>query len=249
MNKLIVAKDINVSFGHLEVLKDVSFHVEENDFLAIVGPNGSGKTTLMKALLGLINTNSGEFVFADKLNKQDIGYLPQSSFLQDKHFPATVKEIIATGLTSQPIFGKSKENEKSIRQISGLLDIDHLLNKKIGYLSGGQHQRVLMARALVKKPKFLVLDEPTSALDPKIKEEFYTLIQHLHGHERVSIILISHDLQSVNEYAKNILYLDQKVIYFGSTNDICTSQALVQQLGTQAVVALCHRPEHEHFHV
>lgn len=248
MNKLVEAKNICVNFGHLEVLKDVSFEVKENDFLAIVGPNGSGKTTLMKALLGLVSVNAGGFTFAESLNKQDIGYLPQSSFLQDKHFPATVKEIIATGLTSQPLFKKSKENEKAIRQISGLLDIDHLLNKKIGYLSGGQHQRVLMARALVKKPKLLVLDEPTSALDPKIREEFYTLIKHLHGHERVSIILISHDMQSVNEYAKSILYLDQKVIYFGSTNDICHSEALIQQLGAQAVMALCHRPDHDHFH-
>lgn len=248
MSKLISAEHINVSYGRLEVLNDVSFHVEENDFLAIVGPNGSGKTTLMKALLGLLSPTSGEFTFLNNLKRSDIGYLPQSSFLQDKHFPATVKEIIATGLPTQPIFKKSKENEKAIRQISGLLDIDHLLHKKIGYLSGGQHQRVLMARALVKKPKLLVLDEPTSALDPKIREDFYSLIQHLHGHERVSIILISHDLQSVNEYAKNILYLDKKVVYFGSTSDICHSQALVEQLGTQAVVALCHRPEHEHYH-
>lgn len=248
MSKLVIAKNINVNFGHLEVLKDVSFDVEENDFLAIVGPNGSGKTTLMKALLGLINITSGEFILSNTLSKQDIGYLPQSSFLQDKHFPATVKEIIATGLPSQSIFRRSKKQEKAIHQISELLDIEHLLSKKIGYLSGGQHQRVLMARALVKKPRLLVLDEPTSALDPKIREEFYTLIKQLHSHERVSIILISHDMQSVNEYAKNILYLDQKVIYFGSTSDVCNSEALIQQLGAQAVVALCHRPEHEHFH-
>lgn len=248
MNKLITAKNINVTFGRLEVLKDITFQVEQNDFLAIVGPNGSGKTTLMKALLGLVSINSGQFVFNTTFDKQDIGYLPQASFLHDKHFPATVKEIIATGLTSQSIFKKDKKRDQIIRQISGLLDIGHLLNKKIGYLSGGQYQRVLMARALVKKPKLLVLDEPTSALDPKIREEFYSLIQHLHSHENVSIILISHDLQSVNKYAKNVLYLDQKVIYFGSTNDICTSEALVQQLGTPAVEALCHRPEHGHYH-
>lgn len=248
MNKLITAEDINVSFGRLEVLKDITFQVEQNDFLAIVGPNGSGKTTLMKALLGLVTINSGKFTFNDAFNKKDIGYLPQSSFLHDKHFPATVKEIIATGLPSQSILKKSKKHDKIIRQISGLLDIDHLLNKKIGYLSGGQYQRVLMARALVKKPKLLVLDEPTSALDPKIREEFYSLIEHLHKHENVSIVLISHDLQSVNKYAKNILYLDQKVVFFGSTDDICTSQALVQQLGMPAVEALCHRPEHGHYH-
>lgn len=247
MSDLVVANNISLSYGRLEVLKDVSFTIEENDFLAIVGPNGSGKTTLMKALLGLVSVESGSFEFNSNINKCDIGYLPQSSFLQDKHFPATVKEIIATGLTKQTLFKGSKENEKLIRQISGLLDIKHLLKKKIGHLSGGQHQRVLMARALVKKPKILILDEPTSALDPKIREDFYSLIQHLNAHEKVSIVLISHDLQSVNQLAKNILYLDQSVVYFGSVQNICTSEALINQIGAQAVTALCHREDHEHY--
>jgi|SRR5690554_1785974 len=247
MNDLVIAKNISLSYGKLEVLKDVSFNIKENDFLAIVGPNGSGKTTLMKALLGLVPVDSGIFEFNASIDKKDIGYLPQSSFLQDKHFPATVKEIIATGLQSQSLFKFSKENEKEIRQISGLLDIKDLLSKKIGHLSGGQHQRVLMARALVKKPKILILDEPTSALDPKIREDFYSLIHHLHAHENVSIVLISHDLQSVNQFAKNILYLDQKVIFFGSVDEICTSEQLINQIGAQAVTSLCHREEHEHY--
>ncbi len=246
MSKYIQAHDVSISFGRLEVLKHVNFHVKENDYLAIVGPNGSGKTTLMKALLGLVSIDSGSFEYHPSLSIKDIGYLPQSSFLQDKHFPATVKEIIATGLANQSLFRYSKDDEKAIRQISVLLDIKHLLNKKIGHLSGGQHQRVLMARALVKNPKILILDEPTSALDPKIREDFYSLIHHLHAHENVSIVLISHDLQSVSDYAKNILYLDQEVVYFGSVSDICTSEALIEQLGAQAVTALCHRPDHEH---
>ncbi len=246
MNPLIKAENVLIHYGRLEVVKDVSFNIEQNDFLAIVGPNGSGKTTLMKALLGLVDVSSGKFVFDPSLQTGDVGYLPQSGFLQDKHFPATVKEIIATGLTNQSLLKNKKSKERAIRRIAGLLDIKHLLDKKIGYLSGGQHQRVLMARALVGDPKVLILDEPTSALDPKIREEFYTLINHLHAHEHVSIVLISHDLQSVSTYAKNILYLDQKVVYFGPTADICNSDALINQIGAQAVAALCQMPEHEH---
>ncbi|NLA77999.1 MAG: metal ABC transporter ATP-binding protein [Erysipelothrix sp.] len=247
MTKLIEANHVSIAYGRLDAVQDVSFHIENNDFLAIVGPNGSGKTTLMKAILGLVPIQKGSIIRADSISQQDIGYLPQASFLGDKHFPATVKEIIATGLREQPLLGLSKANEKAIRQVSGLLDIKHLLNKKIGHLSGGQHQRVLMARALVKSPKILILDEPTSALDPKIREDFYTLIHHLHAHEQVSIVLISHDLQSVNQYAKNILYLDQKLIYFGSTDYICSSQSLIKQLGAQAVKSLCQVPDHEHY--
>ncbi len=246
MNHLIKASNVHIHYGRLSVVKNVNFHIDRDDFLAIVGPNGSGKTTLMKALLGLVDITEGAFEFTSDLHISDIGYLPQTAFTQDKHFPATVKEIIATGLLNKSLFKNKKEEERTIRQISGLLDIKHLLNKRIGYLSGGQHQRVLMARALIGKPKMLILDEPTSALDPKIREEFYSLIQHLHAHEHVSIVLISHDLQSVSEYAKNILYLDQEVVYFGSTENICTSTSLIEQLGAQTVTALCKKPTHEH---
>lgn len=247
MNSLVEINNVSLSYGKLEVVQNVSFTIEENDFLAIVGPNGSGKTTLIKGLLGLVPVDSGKYDLNPRINRTDMGYLPQSSFQQDKHFPATVREIIATGLQSQSLFKFSKDNDKQIRQISALLDIKDLLNKKIGHLSGGQYQRVLMARALVKNPKILILDEPTSALDPKIREDFYSLIHHLNAHEKVSIVLISHDLQSVNKLAKNILYLDQRVIYFGSVINMCTSEALINQIGAQAVSALCHREEHEHY--
>ncbi len=246
MTKLIEIEDVSISYGRLEVVDHVSFDIQENDFLAIVGPNGSGKTTLMKAILNLVPIQGGRISHHESISQADIGYLPQASFLGDKHFPATVKEIIATGLPQQNLWRLSKENEKAIRQVSGLLDIKHLLNKKIGHLSGGQHQRVLMARALVKAPKILILDEPTSALDPKIREDFYDLIHHLNAHEQVAIVLISHDLQSVNQYAKRILYLDQKLIYFGDTTSICSSSSLIEQLGAQAVKSLCQVADHEH---
>ncbi len=246
MTKLIEIDDVSISYGRLEVVDHVSFDIQENDFLAIVGPNGSGKTTLMKAILNLVPIQGGRISHHESISQADIGYLPQASFLGDKHFPATVKEIIATGLPQQNLWRLSKENEKAIRQVSGLLDIKHLLNKKIGHLSGGQHQRVLMARALVKAPKILILDEPTSALDPKIREDFYDLIHHLNAHEHVAIVLISHDLQSVNQYAKRILYLDQKLIYFGDTTSICSSSSLIEQLGAQAVKSLCQVADHEH---
>lgn len=244
MSKLLEVRNLNVSFGRVKALDDVSFSVEENDYLAIVGPNGSGKSSLMKCILGLIESFDGSYVYWDDLKREDIGYLPQRSPNQDKHFPATVYEIIQTGITNKKIDRKAMH--QAILDLSKNLGIEELLNQKIGTLSGGQSQRVFLARALIHKPKLLIMDEPTSALDPTFRDEFYQLIKQLHDEEGVAIVLISHDLNSVNQYAKNLLYLDQKVVYFGSVQNVCMSEALMHQIGPQATAALCQVEYHEH---
>ena len=244
MSNIIDAKNISVHFGKMTAVENVSFSVNSNDYLAIVGPNGSGKTTLMRALLGLIEVSSGEFVFSSSFSRNQIGYLPQKGFNHDKHFPASVYEIIMTGLNRE--FSKGINVNKEILELSRKLGIETLLKKRIGYLSGGQQQRVLLARALINKPKLLILDEPTSALDPNIREEFYQLIKQLHQEENVSIILISHDLSSVSLYATHILYLDQKVVFYGKSTQLCQSEELMAQIGPQATAALCQVEHHEH---
>jgi zinc transport system ATP-binding protein len=244
MSKLLEVRNLNVSFGRVKALDDVSFSVEENDYLAIVGPNGSGKSTLMKCILGLIESFGGSYVYWDDLKREDIGYLPQRSPNQDKHFPATVYEIIQTGITNKKIDRKTMH--QAILDLSKNVGIEDLLDQRIGTLSGGQSQRVFLARALIHKPKLLIMDEPTSALDPTFRDEFYQLIKKLHDEEGVAIVLISHDLNSVNQYAKNLLYLDQKVVYFGSVQNVCMSEALMHQIGPQATAALCQVENHEH---
>jgi zinc transport system ATP-binding protein len=244
MNKLLEVRNLSVSFGRVKALDDINFSVEENDYLAIVGPNGSGKSSLMKCILGLIESFDGSYVYWDDLKREDIGYLPQRSPNQDKHFPATVYEIIQTGITNKKI--DRKKMHQAILDLSKKLGIEDLLNQKIGTLSGGQSQRVFLARALVHKPKLLIMDEPTSALDPGFRDEFYQLIKQLHDEEGVAIVLISHDLNSVNQYAKKLLYLDQKVVYFGSVQNVCMSEALMHQIGPQATAALCQVENHEH---
>ena len=244
MSNLIEAKNISVQYGKMNAIDNVSFSVNSNDYLAIVGPNGSGKTTLMRALLGLVDTSSGEFIFSSTFSRNQIGYLPQKGFNHDKHFPASVYEIILTGLNRESM--KNKDLNKEIVELSKKLGIESLLKKRIGYLSGGQQQRVLLARALVNKPKLLILDEPTSALDPNNREEFYQLIKKLHQEDHVSIILISHDLSSVSLYATHILYLDQKVVFYGKSTQLCQSEELMAQIGPQATAALCQVEHHEH---
>jgi len=246
MSRLLTVENLSVRYGRILALSDINFSIDQNDYLAIVGPNGSGKTTLMKVLLNLISPSEGIIKFDKDLTFNQIGYLPQRVSNQEKHFPATVKEIIATGIPQKPGWHPSKNKEKMIRSVAALLDLQDLLNERIGYLSGGQQQRVMLARALVHRPKLLILDEPTSALDPKIREEFYQLVKHLHSHEHVTVFLVSHDLQSVNEFATKILYLDQDVVFFGKSEDLCSSQALIDRIGYQATAALCRRSTHEH---
>lgn len=247
MNELIKIEHLTVSYGRVPVLNDVSFSLLENDYLAIVGPNGSGKTTCMKTLLSLVEADAGEITFNPSITADSIGYLPQRTVYQDKHFPASVKEVIQTGITKTMKLSR-KEVEQRIKRVSEQLNIDGLLKQRIGYLSGGQQQRVMLARALIKNPRILILDEPTSALDPQIREEFYQLIQSLHKNHGVSIVLISHDLQSVSDYAKHILYLDQKVVFFGAPDALCLSEELMRQIGPEATAALCKVPQHDHQH-
>ena len=132
MNKLLEVRNLSVSFGRVKALDDINFFVEENDYLAIVGPNGSGKSSLMKCILGLIESFDGSYVYWDDLKREDIGYLPQRAPNQDKHFPATVYEIIQTGITNKKI--DRKKMHQAILDLSKKLGIEELLNQKIGTL-------------------------------------------------------------------------------------------------------------------
>ena len=246
MSNLVSIENVTVRYGRFTACDNINFEINQSDYLAIVGPNGSGKTTMMKTLLGLIPVSEGKIRFSSDFRFDQIGYLSQKVSTQGKHFPATVHEIITTGFPSTLKNLPAKEKERMIRSVTALLGIKELLPIRIGYLSGGQQQRVMLARALVHKPKLLILDEPTSALDPQIRDEFYQLIQHLHQHEHVTIVLISHDLQSVSLYATKILYLDQSVVFFGESDALCESEALAQRIGVQVAASLCRKKEHEH---
>ena len=231
MNNIITVDNLNFKYGRNEVLKNISFEVEEGDYVGIVGPNGSGKTTLIKILLGLINSYEGQ-IHQNIVDRNSIGYVPQKGVTNDRLFPATVKEIVITGLLSKKRGTKfySKEDYNRVDTILNKLKIEDLKDKKIGNLSGGQQQRVLLARAMVSSPSILILDEPTSALDPEIREEFYKLLKELNK-ENVTIILVSHDILSIEKYISKILYLDKKLVFYGSYEDFRHSKEMVKYFG------------------
>lgn len=222
MNKILEVRELCVSYGQQEVLKNISFEINEGDYIGLVGANGSGKTTLVKALLGLMEVDSGEVVaYSANGVKGTIGYLPQVAVTGNTLFPAEVHEVIAVGLIGSKSFPKriGKEDDRKIDDILKRLDIYSLKHKKIGDLSGGQQQRVLLARAMVNSPRLLILDEPTSALDPKVRSDFFKLIRDINRNEGTSILLVSHDIASIRKCAGKIMLLDREIEYFGPAEE------------------------------
>ena len=214
MSKVLVdIQNITVGYDENIVLRNVSLKIYERDFLGIVGPNGGGKTTLVKSILGLLKPVSGSIVFPDKEVKNRIGYMPQINLI-DRKFPILVSEVIESGLMAAKNQSKSEKKEK-VRAIIKEMDIENISGKAIGELSGGQMQRVLLARAVVNDPKLLILDEPSSYLDKQFESHFYQLLQEIN--KEAAIVLVSHDIETVRSNAKNIACVEETLDYKAST--------------------------------
>lgn len=205
--KLVVFDHVTVKFHSREVLKDISFSINQGDYIALVGPNGAGKTTLIKTLLGLIKPQQG---MVQNFSRHT-GYLQQKIALADSRFPANVTEIVLSGLLMKKKFPKryNKNDKAEVKKTLDILQIPHLQSKNIGKLSGGELQKVLLARALVCQPDLLVLDEPTTALDQASRKNFYNLMQQLQQQQNITLLAISHDLEGIRDYANKVFYVDQ----------------------------------------
>lgn len=213
---LLELKNISAGYEGRSVLKDVSLSIEENDFLGIIGPNGGGKTTLLKIILGLLQPYKGTISFANNVDK-GIGYMPQINNI-DKQFPILVSEVVLSGLYASGL-NKSEEclRVQELMQEMGLLEI---ANKAIGNLSGGQMQRVLLARAIANKPKLLVLDEPSTYVDKRFEAKFYEQLKEIN--KKTAIILVSHDVGTVISTVKNIACVNEN-LHFHAGNDVDSS--------------------------
>ena len=223
MSNQVVVDAVSVRYGSHTVLDQVSFIIQKGDYIGLVGANGSGKTSLVKALLGLVPLDHGTVKFKNPNMKK--GYLPQIALTNDSLFPAEVNEIVGIGLLSKKKRPKiiTKADKIQIDDILERLKITDLKHKRIGDLSGGQQQRVLLARAMVNKPELLILDEPTSALDPRVREDFYALIHEINTVDGTTVLLVSHDLGSVQKYARKMLVLDREVVFFDEVSLFSTA--------------------------
>ena len=214
---LIEIKNLTLGYDNHIVLKHINFSIEENDFICIVGPNGSGKSTLVKGILGLIKPIKGKVIY-NGLKQNYIGYMPQETKV-DSNFPASVMEIVLSGtLNNSKMFYGKKEKEEAINNLK-LLGIENLKNRSFCDLSGGQRQKVLLARSLCATSKLLILDEPSNNLDSKSKKELYNAITDLNKNHGITIIMITHDLDHDNLLGNKILSLREDDIFFGNVDE------------------------------
>lgn len=220
----IECKDVSVKYENQVVLEDISFSIEQGDYLCIVGENGSGKSTLVKTILGLENSKLGQIVFGEGLNKNEIGYLPQQTQAQ-KDFPASVYEVVLSGCLNSKGFSPfySMKDKKLANEMIKSLGIENIKRKSFRELSGGQQQRVLLARALCATKKIIILDEPITGLDPTVTREMYSLIKEINK-KGITIIMVSHDINFAVNNASKILHLKKNIKFFGNTEDYANSE-------------------------
>lgn len=241
---VVDVEKISANYDGTLVFKDVSFSIEEGDFIALTGPNGSGKSTLAKAILSLIEISAGSIkIFSKNLKNfnewSKVGYVPQKITLSP-FFPASVSEVVRMGLLSVKDMSFNKK-QKKIEEILALLNIDDIKSKNILELSGGQFQKVVIARAMVSDPELLILDEPTTALDPETRGKFFDIIHNLNKNNNVTIILITHDTASAGKYAKKLMYFDRKIIFYGTFEDFCKSEQMSNYFGYGSQHIICNR--------
>ena len=207
--------NVSASYNKQLVLKQVSLQVWKDDFLGIIGPNGGGKTTLLKIILGLMKPVSGEITCFDQgkpVSSLKIGYLPQNNPI-DKRFPINVFEVVASGQTGEkPRFRNfSAEQKERVFRLIHQMGLASFAGRAIGELSGGQLQRVLLARAIVSRPQLLILDEPNTYVDKMFESQFYELLGEIN--KDTAIILVSHDVGTLLAMVKNVACVNETLYY------------------------------------
>ena len=215
INNAINIKDLYFKYDQDFVLKNINLEVKEKDFLTILGPNGGGKSTLIKLILGIEKLQGGSIhIFNKELFKetQNIAYVPQNTNV-NTHFPIKVLEVVMMAQNSMKkrFFFYSKEEKTEALNALKKVNMQAYCNKKMGELSGGQKQKVLIARALFGNAKIILLDEPTSSLDILACEQIYKILKKLN--ETITIIVISHDLALVLKYANKAVYINKELTF------------------------------------
>lgn len=223
---LIELQNVSFQYEYTQVLTNISLTVREGDFLALLGPNGSGKSTLLKIILGLLKPTKGTVkLFGEPSStfkhREWIGYVSQKSNSFNSGFPATVKEVVASGLTKKiGLFKRHlpQQQEKVLESLKAV-GMEQFADRNIGELSGGQQQRIFIARALVAEPKLLILDEPTVGIDHENVQSFYNMLTDLNEKHHMTMILVTHDVDTVSNTISHVACLNQTIHFHGYKDD------------------------------
>ena len=207
---MIELKNVSFSFPDAEILDDVSFTLNDGEFIGVLGPNGGGKTTFLRLILGLLKPQKGEVIVTDK----KIAYISQTTAMSDNNFPATVKEVVQLGLVkNKPILLSGNKNKEKVYAILKELNLYDIRNKLVSELSGGQFQRVKLAKALINDPTLLILDEPDAGMDEESHNNLIHLINELHE-KKINILFVSHHPHDLENADKIYFIEDGKILTY-----------------------------------
>jgi zinc transport system ATP-binding protein len=229
---MITIQDLSIKLQDRWVLRYIDFAIAPGEIVTLVGPNGSGKTTLLRAILGLIPATEGKIILTPDLR---IGYMPQRLVI-DPTMPLSVKRFLTLG--NLPL-------DESILQH---LHVQHLLSTAMQHLSGGETQRVLLARALLRKPNFLVLDEPVQGVDVNGQAQLYQLIAQMSELLHASVLMVSHDLHLVMAKTDRVICLNQHICCSGSPEMVAQDPAFIHLFGSAASSLALYSHSHDHSH-
>jgi len=256
MTNIVEITGVTVNYRENTALKNVTVSIREGSFVSVIGPNGAGKTTLLTVINGLGKIISGSVLIFGKSPagsnivslRKDIGYVSQHNSI-DPRFPISVKEAVSMGR-----FGKigllkkwSLHDEKAVQNASETVGIRHLLNKPIGHLSGGEHQKVAIARALAQEPKMILLDEPTSNLDPKSQYEIIRLIENIYTEKKITTVFVTHILSHIPECCSDgILMKKGNVTHTGNIKGVLNEDLLSELYDCRIQINVINGKRHFH---
>jgi zinc transport system ATP-binding protein len=232
---IVKLEDISINFDEQKILEHINFSVKEGEIITIIGPNGSGKTTLAKIILGLIKPTSGNIWVKEHIK---VGYMPQKISI-DKQLPLTIERFLHLTGANTELVNKAAEE----------IGISYIMKKQVHDISGGEMQRVMLARSILFSPSILVLDEPIQGVDITGQIEFYELIAKIRNSKKISIIMISHDLYMVMKATDHVLCLNKHICCHGTPEDISKHPYYIEAFGSQALGTLAlysHHHDHKH---
>lgn len=235
---LLTLTDVNLTLDKKSLLESVNLQLNAGEIMTIVGPNGAGKTTLLRVALGLQKPTSGKVKIADGIT---VGYVPQKLHI-DPTFPITVKRFLALAVCVEHC---------DVKRLLKDVGAEHVIDSPLQNLSGGELQRVLMARALMREPDILVLDEPVQGVDVHGQVELYELISRVRTERNCAILMVSHDLHLVMSSTDRVLCLNRHICCTGTPEVVVNDPAYTELFGPYAARHLAiyiHDKQHQHDH-